>query len=151
MVQQQIAKAGFKVKLVNEEQAKLISDAIGGNFQAMTFRNHSGDDPDGQYVWWYKGTGNPVNFGRINDPVIDKLLDEGRSELDPAKRQLIYQNLNREFASKVWNIWLSYTPWAVVEGPKVHGILGPDLPDGGGKPFTGLANGHPVLGMWISR
>jgi len=151
MVQQQIAKAGFHIKLVNEEQAKLISDAIGGNFQVMTFRNHPGDDPDGQYVWWYKGTSNPVNFGRINDPVIDKLLDEGRSELDPAKRQRIYQDLNREFAAKVWNIWLSYTPWAVVESPNVHGILGPDLPDGGGKPFQGLANGHPVLGMWIAR
>ena len=118
MVQQQIAKAGFRVKLVNaRNRPKLISDAIGGNFQAMTFRNHSGDDPDGSTCGGTRALSNPVNFGRISDPVIDKLLDEGRSELDPVKRQRIYQDLNREFARKVWNIWLSYTPWAVVESP----------------------------------
>ena len=45
----------------------------------------------------------------------------------------------------MYNVWLSYTIWSVAERSNVHGILGPDLPDGN-KPSTGLATGHPVLG-----
>ncbi|MDQ6696858.1 MAG: ABC transporter substrate-binding protein [Actinomycetota bacterium] len=156
LLQQQVAKAGITLRPSSSEQAQLINTAIGGKFQALTFRNHPGGDPDTQYVWWYDGnpdpkvSTNPVNFGRINDPVMDKLLDTGRSEIDPAKRQRIYQDVNRRFAKQVWNVWLSYTAWAIAENSKVHGILGPDLPDGS-KPFTGLATGHPVLGMWIDK
>ena len=156
LIQQQVAKAGITLRLTSSEQAQLINTAIGGKFQAITWRNHPGGDPDTQYVWWYDGnpdpkvTPNPVNFGRINDPAIDKLLDQGRSEIDPAKRKTIYENLNREFAKKAWNVWLSFAVWAVAENAKVHGILGPNLPDGS-KPFTGLATGHPVLGMWIEQ
>ena len=92
-----------------------------------------------------------MNFGRINDPVIDKLLDQGRSEIDPAKRKTIYENLNREFATQ-----------GLEHLALVHALGGrrdaqrPRHPRPGsarrrGKPFTGLATGHPVLGMWISR
>jgi peptide/nickel transport system substrate-binding protein len=156
LLQRQAAEAGITLKLASSEQAQLINTAIGGKFQALTFRNHPGGDPDTQYVWWYDGnpnpkvTGNPVNFGRINDPRMDQLLDTGRSETDPVKRKAIYEDVNREFADQVWNIWLSYAVWGVAESAKVHGILGPDLPDGS-KPFTGLATGHPVLGMWIEK
>ena len=85
------------------DQAQLINDAIGGKFQAMTFRNYPGGDPDTQYNWWYGGS--PVNFGRFNDPEINKLLDEGRTTADAAKRKQIYEDLNRRFAEQVWSIW----------------------------------------------
>ncbi len=156
LIQRQVAKAGITLRLTSQEQAQLINTAIGGKFQAITWRNHPGGDPDTQYVWWYDGdpspakTPNPVNFGRINDPKIDRLLTQARSDPDQAKRKQIYEDLNREFASQVWNVWLSYIPWAIAERSNVHGILGPDLPDGS-RPFTGLATGHPVLGMWISK
>ena len=45
-------------------------------------------------------------------------------------------------------IW--FTPWAIVESSNVHGILGPDLPDGS-KPAPGLATGHSLIGMWVSK
>ncbi len=157
LIQERAKKVGVNFKIKQEEQAALINDAIGGKFQAITWRNHPGGDPDTQYVWWYDGdpspakTPNPVNFGRINDPTMDKLLDQGRSEPDPAARKTIYENVNKEFAKQVWNVWAWVTPWAVVEGKNVHGILGPDLPDGGGKPNPGLAVGHTLIGMWISK
>jgi peptide/nickel transport system substrate-binding protein len=156
LIQERATKVGVAVKIKQEEQAQLINDAIGGSFQATTWRNHPGGDPDDQYVWWYDGnpspkvTTNPVNFGRINDPVIDKLLNQGRSEPDPAKRKTIYEDLNREFAKKVWDVWGWVTPWAVVENKNVHGILGPPLPDGS-QPNPGLAVGHRLIGMWISK
>jgi peptide/nickel transport system substrate-binding protein len=92
-----------------------------------------------------------VNFSRFNDPVINRLLDEGRSEPDQAKRTTIYQKLNREFAKQVWSVWNWDTPWAVATAKNVHGILGPPLPDGGGEPSKGLATGHSLIGLWIGK
>jgi peptide/nickel transport system substrate-binding protein len=150
LIQSQAKKVGVTIKLNEEDQAKLINDAIGGKYQAMVFRNYPGGDPDINYVWWY-GKSNPVNFGKFDDPVINKDLDDGRSEPDPAKRKAIYQDLNREFAKKVWSIWAWYQPWAIATAPNVHGILGPPLPDGGGQPNDGLATGHSLLGLWIAK
>jgi peptide/nickel transport system substrate-binding protein len=147
IIQNQLAKVGIEVKIQSVDQATLVSDAIAGNFQAMTFRRHPGGEPDMQYIWWYS-VENPVNFARVDDPEIDQLLDAGRSEPDPATRRELYEQVSREFGSEVWSVWLNYTPWAVAMAQDVHGVLSVELPDGGGKPFTGLATGHPVAGMW---
>ena len=97
------------------DQSALIDAAIGGEFQAVTWRNHPGGDPDLQYVWWYNSDAspNPVNFGRFNDPEINRLLDEGRTTADPAERKTIYEDLNKQFAKNLWNLWASYTIWSI--------------------------------------
>ena len=164
LIQQKAQQTGVKVKIIQRDQAALVNDAIGKAYQAMVFRNYPGGDPDINYVWWYGSKTNPVNFGGYDDPVINRLLDEGRSEPDPAKRKTIYQDINREFAKQVWNIWAWYTPWAIVENKNVHGILGPPLPgadpskpgtesttDPEREPNTGLATAHSLLGLWISK
>jgi ABC-type transport system substrate-binding protein len=84
----------------------------------------------------------------VNDPVIDKALDDGRAEPDPEKRRAIYEQISPQFASEVWDVWLGYTTWAVALGSDVHGVLSTETPDDGGERFTGLAYGHPVAGMW---
>jgi peptide/nickel transport system substrate-binding protein len=161
LVQQMAQAVGAKVSLkAIGDQSTLINEAIGGNFQAILWRNHPGADPDTQYVWWYNektenadgtvGFSNPVNFGRFADPEINSLLDKGRTTLDQAERVKIYEDLNREFAKKLYNLWAQFTIWSVASKPNVHGVLGPNLPDGAG-PFPGLATGHPLLGMWVKR
>jgi peptide/nickel transport system substrate-binding protein len=148
VIQNQLEEIGIEIRIRSVEQATLITDAIAANFDAMTFRGFPGPEPDTKYNWWYEGS--PVNFAGIVDPVINKALDDGRSESDPVKRTAIYEGLSKQFGSKVWNVWLNYTPWAVAESSDVHGILPPELPDGESKPFTGLAGGHPVHAMWIA-
>jgi peptide/nickel transport system substrate-binding protein len=143
LVKEQQGKAGIEVTIRTVDQATLIQQVIAGTFQGAGFRNHAGGDPDTQYNWWHSGS--PVNFGRINDPVIDKLLDEGRSEPDPAKRTKIYLDLNRRFQSEVWNLWSWYTFWGLAYQNNVSGVKGPPLPDGGGKPFPLFAGVIPVL------
>jgi len=148
VIQNQLKDIGVAIKIRSVEQATLISDAIGGGFEAMTFRGFPGPEPDTKYNYWYQAS--PVNFGGIVDPVINKALDDGRRESDPARRAQIYEGISKQFAAKVWNVWLNYTPWAVAESRDVHGIHPVELPDDGGKPFTGLSAGHPVHAMWIA-
>jgi peptide/nickel transport system substrate-binding protein len=151
LAQQQMKAAGITVNLQSvADQSQLINVAIGGEFQAVLWRNHPGADPDTQYVWWHSGgdAGNPVNFGRIKDPEIDKLFDDARSELDQDKRKTMYEEMNRRFADQLWNLWQSWTIWSVASQPNVFGVLGADLPGGQG-PFPGLATGHPVDGLYL--
>ncbi|MBX3284277.1 MAG: ABC transporter substrate-binding protein [Acidimicrobiales bacterium] len=170
LIQQRAKAAGVTVKIILRDQASLINDAIGKKYQAMLFRNYPGGDPDSLYVWFYSGTKgddgsftpNLVNFAGVNDPEVDKALDEGRSETDPAKRKAIYQDLARRMATQVHGIWSWYTPWAVAESANVHGILGPPLPgddaskpgdattdDPARQPNRGLATGHSLIGLWV--
>jgi peptide/nickel transport system substrate-binding protein len=164
LIQQRAQQTGVKVKLIPREQAALINDAIGKKYEAMTFRNYPGGDPDINYVWWYGSDANPVNFGGYNDKKIDADLDKGRSEPDPAKRAKYYQDISRQFAKQMYNVWSWFTPWAIVESSKVHNILGPPLPgddatkpgayttkDPKKEPNDGLATGHSLIGLWISH
>ncbi|MEX0663672.1 MAG: ABC transporter substrate-binding protein [Acidimicrobiia bacterium] len=145
LVQDQQRKAGIEMTIEPVAQANLISRVIGGDFQQAGFRNHPGGDPDTQYVWWHSGS--LVNFGRIDDPVIDDLLDRGREESDPKARAKIYRDLNRRFASQLYNLWVWYTLWANASATDVRGVAGPPLPDGHGKPSTLFAGVIPVVGL----
>ena len=51
-------------------------------------------DPDGnEYVFLHSGTGGAQNYGRYNNPVMDKLLDDARVEPDQAKRKALYSQV----------------------------------------------------------
>ncbi len=147
-IQENAEKAGMKVSVKQVEQANLISTALGGDFQAISWRNHPGGNPDANYVWWHSGM--PTNFNRINDPELDALLEQGRAEADPEARTKIYEDINKLFAAKVYNLWFNWTQWDVATASDVFGVYGPDLPDGS-KPFGGLATGHSVSGMWVQQ
>src|SRR5690606_9418360 len=109
LLEQQWEEVGMEVDIVTVDQSTQIDTAISGDFQAIAWRDHPGGDPDTQYVWWESSY--PTNFGRINDPEIDRLLNEGRTTPDPDERQQIYENLNRRFGEQAYNLWLSYTLW----------------------------------------
>ncbi len=170
LIQQKAKAVGVDVKIVQMDQAALINAAIAKKYQAMTFRNYPGGDPDSLYVWFYSSnktadggsTPNLVNFAGIDDDEVDRLLDEGRSEPDPAKRKQIYQDLEKRMGSQVFDVWAWSQPWAVVEQSHLHGILGPNLPgadaseatadgDADLTPRSGLATGHSLIGLWLDN
>jgi peptide/nickel transport system substrate-binding protein len=138
---------GMDVRVTTLEQSALIQTAIDGEFQATTFRNYPGLDPDGMYVWWYGG-GNPVNFARFDDPEIDDLLDLGRETADPEQRRQIYEQLNREVNREHYFCWLTWSIWAVPLDPEYHGVVGARAPGGQASDYTGLALGHDMALMW---
>ena len=145
LLKEQAEAAGMTVEIVTVDQSTLIDGAISGDFEAQGWRNHPGGDPDQQYNWWK--TGSPVNFGKFEDPEIDRLLDEGRTTAEG--RDEIYEELNERFAEEVHNVWLWYTVWSVATAPDVHGVPG-EGPTAE-EPFPGIASGHPVTYMWVEQ
>ena len=149
--QQAFSKVGIDIELVTVQQDKQIDNAISGDYDLTGFRNYPGGDPDELYVWF--SSTSPANFSRIDDPEIDRLLAEGRSEPDPEVRAGIYEDIDRRFGSEVYSLWANWVTWRVASAPSVHGDTLetlPKLPDGS-DPFTGLATGHPVQGLWIDQ
>ena len=72
-----------------------------------------------------------LNFGRINDPVINDLLEKQRSELDPDVRRQYAEDINRQFAKECWIVPLQYTVWGIIGEPTIAGIGEAPMPDGG--------------------
>lgn len=145
IIQKYMADAGIEMEIEEFSQGDQIDKAIAGEFQASYWQQHPGGDPDSQQFWWKSDS--PVNFNRFQDDTIDELLEAGRTEPDTAKRTKTYEELNRRLAEQVDSIWIYWSHWAVATQPNVIGMLGPDVD--GGDPFPGLANGHPVTGIWV--
>jgi peptide/nickel transport system substrate-binding protein len=136
--------AGMTVTLDQIEQGEFITQALIGNFEAFGWRNHGGFDPDTQEVWWTSENAAPageigLNFGRIDDPVIDENLDIVRESQDPAERQAAAEEINRQFGEQVYNIWTSWVIWAIPYQSRVHGVQTPVvMPDGTESTVTGI-------------
>jgi peptide/nickel transport system substrate-binding protein len=148
----QMNEIGIRVNLpAPVDQATIINQAIGSAVDAFLWRNYPGNDPDTMYVWFYGGS--VVNFNHIDDAVMNKALDDGRSEPDPDKRRQDYETFNKRLSSQAYTIWSWYQTWFIAHDSKVKGIIGPNLPDANGnignqKPVQILAGIHQLLGMW---
>jgi peptide/nickel transport system substrate-binding protein len=151
-VAQALAEVGLEVEIETAQQSAVIDRAISGEYDMEAFRNYPGGDPDLLYVWFKSAS--PVNFARINDPEIDRLLDAARSEPDPDARAQMYQDLDRRMGEQAHYGFLNFTRWVVGSNAGVHGYdpeTGPPLPDDGGTFDEGLAAGHPLHGIWIEQ
>jgi peptide/nickel transport system substrate-binding protein len=159
LYQQLWQDVGLDVELDQIEQGQFISTALQGDFEAFDWRNHGSIDPDAQRPWWISDNAAPIgelalNFGRIDDEVIDENLDIIRESSDDAARQAAAEEINRRFAEQVYNIWTDWALWVVPYQDDVHGVSTPlALPDGGtaapfGQGFTGAIN---VTQLWVDR
>jgi peptide/nickel transport system substrate-binding protein len=130
---------GVDVTITQIEQSKLINNALFGDpaFEAFGWRNHAGLFADQQFYWWHTSAAVPdgglaLNFGRLSDPEVDRLLEESRSELDPAARTAIAEDLNRRFGSECFVIPTTYTKWGVIHNTSIQGLGTLPQPDGEG-------------------
>jgi peptide/nickel transport system substrate-binding protein len=145
------------VTLDQIDQGNYILTALLGNFQVFQWRNHSGFDLDNQYIWWHSASAVPVgelalNFGRIKDPQIDQLLDQNRSETDPAKKQEYAEEVNRIFAEQCYNLWGTWDIWGIAHKPTVHGVENFELPDGSTSQFgQGIAGTFYPMTLWVDQ
>ena len=142
--------AGITVTLDQIEQGEFITQALLGNFEAFGWRNHGGFEPDTQEVWWNGENAAPLgeiglNFGRIDDEVINENLDIVRESQDPAERQAAAEAINQRFGEQVYNLWTSWVIWTIPYQPRVHGVQTPVvMPDGAESSVTGIGFGGAI-------
>lgn len=146
---------GGKVNATIEpiEQGQYIGLALTGTFNAFAWRNHGGIDPATQAYWWQSSSSGPIgslalDFGRIRDDDIDAALKTLQTEADPATRKEAAENLNRAFGEQVYNLWLSWAVWGVMEAPYVNGMESNVIPDGGDGIGLAFSGRHQMNQFW---
>lgn len=82
-------KLGIRVEIVE-------IDKIPQDFQAAIFGLEIPADPD-QYIFWHSTQSQKLT--RIEDPKLDKLLEDGRKALELTERRKIYQEFSKELQS----------------------------------------------------
>ena len=86
---------------------------------------------------------------------IDSLLEQGRTQTDPAARKATYTKLVRHMSSDVSALWFGYNDTYVAAKSSIKDVIGPNLPNEAGKPGTQKpvqinASYHQLLGLWKS-
>lgn len=76
------------------------------NYDAILAYGSIPVDPD-QYLFWHS-TQNKTNLTKINNPRIDKLLEEGRQTSDQQERKKIYQEFQKILLEECPAIFLKY-------------------------------------------
>jgi hypothetical protein len=75
-----------------------------------------------------------VNFSRINDPVVQAALDEGRVSTESATLEEAYTDFNLAMAEGIYVVPAWYSIWGLVS-KGITGQSGAPLPDGS-KPLV---------------
>jgi peptide/nickel transport system substrate-binding protein len=157
LLQQMFNEVGIEVEIAQFEQGEFITNALNGDFEVFTWRNHGGTSPDTERVWWHSETAQPIgeialNFGRIEDDVIDENLQTIRENDDPAVVTEASEAINRQFAEQVYNVWSDWVFWSIPHKTRVHGVKTPlVLPDGTPAAIRGIGavGGISVAQLWV--
>lgn len=79
-----------------------------GDYDVTLWSRSSGPDPDCYLIWSSKG---PMNFSRFDDPVVDELIQKGRTATSLQDRKHVYSEMQSILAKRV--------PWVFVVQPKL--------------------------------
>jgi peptide/nickel transport system substrate-binding protein len=134
------------------EQAEYITKVALGQWQATAWRQYGALDPDYDTVWFdsRKIGAISINWPRIDDPELDRLIDEQRASQDFEERKAIWHEINTIFAEDAHYLWLTHSIWAIATQANVQGVVDYDLPDGG-KGWPIAEGRHNLAQIWISK
>ncbi|MFZ2492830.1 MAG: ABC transporter substrate-binding protein [Thermoanaerobaculia bacterium] len=97
MIQQMLKQVGIDMKIQSSEFGTFLEDVSKGNFQMYSLSRNGIADPDFYYVIFHSSNFPPEgqNRGYYSNPQVDRLILEGRSTFDRAKRKQIYAEIQR--------------------------------------------------------
>lgn len=134
LIQRRLKEVGIAVNIRAIEWASFISRFIKtGDFDVVVLGWGLGLDPD-QYNIWHSSQQAPGQFNFIgyNNPQIDQLLEQGRTELNPDKRMKIYHEFSKVLLEDSPIVYLSAGYGLTAIHKRVQGIANPVPPAGVG-------------------
>lgn len=127
IIQRRLKEIGIDVKIRAIEWASFISRFINtGDFDVVILGWGLGLDPD-QYNIWHSSQQAPgqFNFVGYNNPKVDKLLEQGRIEMNADKRMQIYHAFAKELLQDSPIVYLSAGYGLTAIHKRVQGIVDP--------------------------
>ncbi|HQQ34130.1 MAG TPA: peptide-binding protein [Methylophilus sp.] len=133
-IQRRLKSVGIDVSIRSIEWASFISRFIKtGDFDVVILGWGLGLDPD-QFNIWHSSQQAPGQFNFIgyNNPAVDKLLEQGRTELNPEKRMRIYHEFAEVLLEDSPVVYLSAGYGLTAMHKRIQGIIDPIPPAGVG-------------------
>jgi len=102
LIQAQLKEIGVKVDVQPYEWATLTAGLTNGKHD-MSLMGYTYADPDVVYLFLHSSQiGNGINWSKVKDADLDRLIDAGRTTVDPAKRADVYKQLQALMIDKAY-------------------------------------------------
>ena len=127
IVQAMAKDAGFDIKIQSTEFATSLNLADKGQFEAYVLAWSGRADPDGNLHTMLACKG-PTNYAGYCKEDVEKLIDESRTSLDPARRMAAYDKIAQQVQKDRPIIYLFHRHWLWAHSAKLSGLR--TVPDG---------------------
>ncbi len=127
VVQAMSKDAGFDVKIQTTEFATSLNLADKGEFDAYVLAWSGRADPDGN-LYSFDACKQPLNYSGYCVPEIDALLNDSRTQRDPAQRKTTYDKIAARVLADRPIIYLYHRNWLWAFNAKLAGVR--NVPDG---------------------
>lgn len=107
VLQSQLAEIGVTLDIQMMELNVFVDTWLAGNFDMAVAQNGGRPDPYPMYNRYFTKDGNLLKVSNYVDDELDSLMQQGRTETDPAKRKEIFQRFEAHLAEMAPWIWLS--------------------------------------------
>jgi len=122
---QELADAGVTVDVVPLELGTLLGRLGAGDFELAVLQLPELTEPNVLRVFLHSSSIPPAgaNRGRLRDPELDRLLDDGAASLDPEARRAIYARLEARVREQALFIPLWHEDQVAVTSARARGFL----------------------------
>lgn len=122
-LQSQWAQVGVNLTLEEVENGTWWANFTDGNYDV----SRGGypvevNNTDTCYYDMFHSEAGTFNVSQVNNPEIDSLLEQARTELDSSVRDGIYQQINQILSEEAYYIPLYWMPTSVVYNPNLQGV-----------------------------
>ncbi|GJM22292.1 MAG: hypothetical protein DHS20C15_22070 [Planctomycetota bacterium] len=125
-MQEAYKQVGIQVKIQGYEWATMLEHLLDRDFDAVNMAWTIPDpESDPKQIWHGSESGidtRSSNHAGLNDPEVDRLIDAGRRELDPAKRYVIWRQLHERIHSQQPYLFGWTVPRKLAINKKLHGV-----------------------------
>jgi peptide/nickel transport system substrate-binding protein len=125
MVKDQLGKVGIDVNIVKQEEGQQWESTVAGEYDiSVNYWTNDVIDPDQKSSFCVYGDKENLSYyTRYSNPKVTALVEQGRTELDAAKRRQIYHDIQRMAKEDVHWIDLYYSPFRNASRTNVVGFF----------------------------
>ncbi len=120
-IQSELAKVGITMHIEPVDFTTLLTDAIGGNYQADLLGWSGRPDPD-QNSYAFDTTGGSFNDPKYSNQQVDSLLLQAREATAQSQRKALYDQAASIVLHQAPYVFLVYPPVIQAWSPTVHGF-----------------------------
>ena len=136
-----LSKIGIQVELKPEEYGKYISTTYLGKYEKMAIGPVTPFTEVDDWLYGAYHPEQPNNRSNVADAELNKMLAAQRRELDPKKRKIIVDDIQRYLADKAYYVFLPNSPAYQTHPTYVKGF----------RHHDGYGLGPKVMFTWLDR